>query len=136
MGSGQRQAGLDSASLHLRAKWDRKRRLTEKDWQRIVPALPGKTGARARNGEAIRRFVEATLWVADTGAGWKCLPREYGSWRGQYMRFVRWAQAGLWSGVISVLTSFELRVALSILVDNYLGERKVRTIIAQMDDIG
>ena len=70
--------------------------LSEEQWDRIAPELPGKVGdpgATARNN---RLFVEAVLWIARTGAPWRDLPQGFGNWFTVYTRFWRWAQKGVW----------------------------------------
>lgn len=57
-----------------------KQQLTNDQWKRIKNLLPGKkrdSGVTAKNN---RKFVEAVLWIARTGAPWRYLPAEYGHW--------------------------------------------------------
>jgi transposase len=42
--------------------------LRDDQWSRIAELLPGKPGDRGRSARDNRRFVEAVLWVARTGA--------------------------------------------------------------------
>lgn len=37
-------------------------------------------------------MLEAMLWILRTGAPWRDLPPEYGSWKTVYTRFSRWSQ--------------------------------------------
>jgi len=78
--------------------------LSDQQWERIAPELPGKPGdpgARARDN---RRFVEAVLWIARTGAPWRDLPAEFGKWYSVYTRFWRWAQKGVWERIFQALS--------------------------------
>jgi hypothetical protein len=41
--------------------------LSNAQWERIAPELPGKIGDPGRSGDDNRLFVEGVLWVADSG---------------------------------------------------------------------
>ncbi len=77
------------------------RKLLRNDqWERLEPLLPGKATDRGVTAKDNRLFVEGVLWIARTGAPWRDLPEEYGNWHSVYMRFSRWAEKGVWSGLI------------------------------------
>ena len=40
--------------------------------------------------------MEAILWKLRTGAPWRDIPTELGSWKTAYNRFNRWSKKGLW----------------------------------------
>ena len=68
--------------------------ISDADWDRIqdvLPGLPGQHGGVARDN---RRFVNAVLWIAKTGAPWRDLPTRLGNWNSQWRRFDRWASKG------------------------------------------
>ena len=67
--------------------------ISDADWERVRPHLP----TRGPAGDP-RRFVDAVLWVARTGAAWRHLPEQLGNWNSQWRRFDRWARAGVWGG--------------------------------------
>ena len=78
--------------------------LSEEQWDRIAPELPGKVGDPGATARDNRLFVEAVLWIARTGAPWRDLPQEFGNWFTVYTRFWRWAQKGVWERVFKVLS--------------------------------
>jgi len=43
-----------------------------------------------------RTVMEAILWKLRTGAPWRDIPIELGSWKTAYNRFNRWSKKGLW----------------------------------------
>ena len=65
--------------------------LSDTQWERISPLLPGKVGDPGRSGADNRLFVEAVLWIARTGAPWRDLPETFGNWNSAFKRFRRWA---------------------------------------------
>jgi len=81
-----------------------RRILTEQQWQRLAPHLPGKVGDPGASGRDNRLFVEAVLWIARTGAPWRDLPSEFGNWFTAYTRFWRWAHKGVWELIFKILS--------------------------------
>ena len=79
--------------------------LTDKQWEALEPLAkkvihrPG--GGRGKDD---RLFVEAVLWIARTGAPWRDLPSDYGSWNTVYSRFRRWRDSGRWDMMLFVLS--------------------------------
>ena len=77
-------------------------RLTDEQWDRIKDVLPGKDGDPGRTGKDNRRFVEAVLWLARTGAPWRDLPCDL-VWNSVWRRFSRWAKRGVWDRILQAL---------------------------------
>ena len=77
--------------------------LSEAQWRRIEPLLPGKVGDPGRTGADNRVFVNGVLWVLRSGAFWQYLPERYGKWKSVHARFTRWAKAGVWEQVFAEL---------------------------------
>jgi transposase len=77
--------------------------LTQAQWERIAPMLPGKPSDPGRTGGDNRLFVNGCLWVLRSGAHWRDLPERYGKWKTLHKRFTRWAKAGVWDEVIASL---------------------------------
>ena len=44
--------------------------LSDEQYERIAPLLPGKATDPGRTAADNRRFVEAVLWMARTGSPW------------------------------------------------------------------
>jgi len=77
--------------------------LTNVQWERIAPLLPGKAGDPGRTAADNRLFVDGVLWVLRSGAHWHDLPARYGKWKSVHKRFTRWAKAGVWERVFKAL---------------------------------
>jgi transposase len=67
-------------------------KLTDDEWQKILPGLKTCPQIRLGAGRDCRRFLEAVLWVTRSGAQWRLLPRQYGHWNAVYIRFARWSE--------------------------------------------
>lgn len=81
-----------------------RRLLSDAQWERVAPLLPGKVGAPGRSGGDNRLFLEAVLWMVRTGAPWRDLPELFGSWNSVFRRFRRWAQAGVFERLFHILS--------------------------------
>lgn len=77
--------------------------LSEAQWVRIAPLLPGKAGDPGRTGADNRLFINGVLWVLRSGAHWRDLPERYGKYKSVHKRFSRWAKAGVWEKVFASL---------------------------------
>jgi transposase len=77
--------------------------LTDVEWARLAPLLPPEKPATGRPAKPHRAVVEAILWVLRTGAPWRDLPKEHGSWSTAASRFYRWRIAGIWDRVLAAL---------------------------------
>ena len=69
--------------------------LSDEQWERIAPLLPGKADDPGRTAADNRLFVEAVLWIVRTGSPWRDLPERFGNWNSVARRFRRWADKGV-----------------------------------------
>lgn len=74
----------------------RRYEISDYDWQRLGPLLPGKPTDVGRTAGDNRLFLNAVIWIARSGAPWRDLPERFGPWNSVYQRFRRWARKGVW----------------------------------------
>jgi transposase len=77
--------------------------LTDLEWAVIRPMLPNKARGVPRLDD--RRVLNGIFWVLRSGAPWRDLPRSFGPYTTCYNRFVRWRQAGVWSGIMNAMAA-------------------------------
>ena len=69
--------------------------LRDDQWDRIESFVPGgrkgKRGPRSNN----RRFINALLWMARSGARWRDLPERLGPYQTVKRRYYRWIENGV-----------------------------------------
>lgn len=70
-------------------------KLSDEQWLQILPFLRSHPNTYIGREPDCRRFLEAVLGVARSGAQWRLLPSEYGDWNTVYKRCARWAQHGI-----------------------------------------
>lgn len=88
----------------------RRHDLSDQTWALLEPHLPGRAGAWGGNARDNRQFINAVLWILRTGAPWRDLPPDYGSWSNTHRRFIRWRDKGIWEGLLAKImqdTDFE-----------------------------
>ena len=80
--------------------------ISDETWQRLEPVLPLEGSPKGgRPAKDKRTFINAIIWLLRTGAPWRALPEEYGSWNAVYSRFRRWQIKGSWKAVFLALAS-------------------------------
>lgn len=77
--------------------------LRDDQWERLKDFVPGgrkgKRGPRTDN----RRFLNALLWMARSGARWRDLPQELGDYDTVKRRYYRWIEMGVLDGILAAL---------------------------------
>ena len=82
--------------------------LTDQQFARIAPLLPGKPGDRGRTARDNRLFLEAVLFVANNGGRWRDLPERFGKWNSVFVRFNRWSKKGVWQRLFEAVQDPDL----------------------------
>jgi transposase len=79
--------------------------LTDEQWARIAPLMPGgckgKRGPRTNN----RRFMDAILWMARSGARWRDLPERFGDYQVVKRRYYDWVEREVLTGIFKLLSA-------------------------------
>jgi transposase len=77
--------------------------LRDDQWERLKDYVPGgrkgKRGPRTDN----RRFLNALLWMARSGARWRDLPEELGDYATVKRRYYRWIEMGVLAEFLAAL---------------------------------
>jgi transposase len=84
--------------------------ISDADWDRVKDLLPGRPGQHGGIADDNRRFLDAVLWIARTGAPWRDLPDRLGHWNSQWRRFDRWCEDGRWEPLAAVFRDPDLDV--------------------------
>ena len=77
--------------------------LRDDQWERLKEFVPGgrkgKRGPRTDN----RRFLNALLWMARSGARWRDLPGQLGDYETVKRRYYRWIEMGVLDEILAAL---------------------------------
>ena len=77
--------------------------LTDAQWARLEPLLPPEKPWTGRPNDDHRRILNGILWVLNSGAPWRDLPRRYGRVGTVSSRFYRWRRSDVWQRVLEAL---------------------------------
>lgn len=76
--------------------------LSDDEWGQIKDLFP-VNGRRGRPWRDHRVIMNGIVWILETGAPWRDLPKEYGPWQTVYDRFNRWRKDGTWIRILQHL---------------------------------
>ncbi len=79
-------------------------KLTDEQWQKILPVLKSFPEIRLGAGRDCRRFLDAVLWITRSGSQWRLLPKQYGKWNSVFKRFDRWSELGIFNKLFEHLS--------------------------------
>ncbi len=78
--------------------------LSQNQWRKIKQFLQTHMHAYIGKDEDCRKFLEALIWMARSGAQWRLLPTSYGNWNTVYKRFARWEKQGIFKAMIEYVS--------------------------------
>lgn len=78
--------------------------LSDEQWERMSGHILGRPESRGSTGRDNRMFVEGVLWIVRSGAPWRDLPEEFGSWNSTFRRFSRWSMKGVWHRIFAAMS--------------------------------
>ena len=77
--------------------------MSNTEWRFFEPFFIAVRGRGGRPAGNHRRVLDGVFWIARTGAQWRDLPEEFGTWGSVYRQFRRWTLAGLWELILEAL---------------------------------
>jgi transposase len=80
--------------------------LRDDQWEWLRPFVPGgMKGKRGPRSDA-RRFFDAILWLARSGARWRDLPGDrFGPYQTAKRRYYRWIEAGVFDRIFAAVAA-------------------------------
>lgn len=80
--------------------------LRDDQWERLERFVPGgRKGKRGPRSDG-RRFFDAVLWLARSGARWRDLPEDrFGPYQTAKRRYYRWIEAGVFDRIFEAVAA-------------------------------
>jgi transposase len=86
--------------------------LSDAQWAVLEPLVEACRPKGKTPPQDLRRTLAAILWRHENGAKWRAVPAELGPWWRAAQVFIRWARAGVWEQLLSLVQ--ERRVQLGM----------------------
>ncbi len=77
--------------------------LSDAQWALLEPLIEACRPKGKTPPQDLRRTLSAILWRHQNGAKWRSVPDELGPWWRAAQTFVRWARAGVWERLLSLV---------------------------------
>ena len=76
--------------------------ISDEKWKIVEPILSSqRNDPRGRKPKDNRLMFNGILWIIKTGAPWRDLPKEFGSWQTVYKRFAKWTRLFIWNDLFN-----------------------------------
>ncbi len=77
--------------------------LSDAQWALLEPLIEACRPKGKTPPLDLRQTLSAILWRHQNGAKWRSVPDELGPWRRAAQIFIRWAKAGVWERLLSLV---------------------------------
>jgi putative transposase len=77
--------------------------ISDEFWGVVEPLLPSDVGRRGRRFVDHRRILEGIVWLFRTGAPWRDLPADFGSWPTVWKRHHRFSFDGTYQRMLDAV---------------------------------
>ena len=77
--------------------------LSDAQWAVLEPLVEACRPQGKTPPQDLRRTLAAILWRHENGAKWRAVPAELGPWWRAAQVFIRWARAGVWERLLSLV---------------------------------
>lgn len=89
--------------------------LTDAQWTMLEPLVEACRPKGKTPPQDLRRTMSAILWRHQNGAKWRAVPVELGPWWRAAQVFIRWARAGVWERLLSLVQERDVRLGMVFL---------------------
>jgi transposase len=89
--------------------------LSDAQWALLEPLIEACRPKGKTPPQDLRRTVSAILWRHQNGAKWRAVPEELGPWWRAAQIFIRWARAGVWERLLSLVQERGIKLGIVLL---------------------
>jgi transposase len=89
--------------------------LSDAQWAQLEPLIEACRPKGKTPPQDLRRTLSAILWRHQNGAKWRAVPEELGPWWRAAQIFIRWARAGVWERLLTLVQQREIQLGMVLL---------------------
>jgi transposase len=89
--------------------------LTDAQWALLEPLSEACRPKGKTPPQDLRRTLSAILWRHQNGAKWRAVPEELGPWWRAAQIFIRWARAGVWERLLTLVQERGIKLGMVFL---------------------
>ncbi len=89
--------------------------LSDGQWALLEPLIEACRPKGKTPPQDLRRTLSAILWRHQNGAKWRAVPEELGPWWRAAQIFIRWARAGVWERLLSLVQECGIQLGMVFL---------------------
>jgi len=89
--------------------------LTDAQWALLEPLIEACRPKGKTPPQDLRRTLSAILWRHQNGAKWRAVPEELGPWWRAAQIFIRWARAGVWERLLTLVPECGIKLGMVFL---------------------
>ena len=89
--------------------------LTDAQWALLEPLIEACRPKGKTPPQDLRRTLSAILWRHQNGAKWRAVPEELGPWWRAAQIFIRWARAGVWERLLTLVQERGIKLGMVFL---------------------
>src|SRR4028119_1837663 len=89
--------------------------LSDAQWALLEPLVEACRPKGKTPPQDLRRTLSALLWRHENGAKWRSVPEHLGPWWRAAQIFIRWARAGVWERLLTLVQERGVRLGMVFL---------------------
>ena len=89
--------------------------LSDGQWALLEPLIEACRPKGKTPPQDLRRTLSAILWRHQNGAKWRAVPEELGPWWRAAQIFIRWARAGVWERLLTLVQERGIQLGMTFL---------------------
>lgn len=93
----------DTRRDYARNRHDYASTMTDDEWAKIAPHLPGPKSLGRPRKHSLRQIVNAIFYLLQSGCQWDMLPKDFPPWQTVYRYFRDWQNDGTWARIHDAL---------------------------------